>query len=135
MKLEIKHLAGYLPYELQMCNELHKAQFTERGQIYHNSNLKSISIEGHLFIGKRDTSIEIETGNWKPALIPLSKCYSWSSEMMAIKMDYPDKKKLERFAKGKIKLEDLPYRIIQICFANHIDIFGLYPQGLAVEKN
>jgi hypothetical protein len=115
MKLEIKHLAGYLPYDLKV------------------SDIDTLNYGTG--IGGIDHILTTKNEKYKPRLIPLQKCYSWSSEMMAIKIDYPDKKKLERIAKGKIKLEDLPYRIIQICFKNHIDIFNLIPQGLAVEKN
>ena len=120
-KLTIEHLSGYLPYRVMMWN----------GKVARP--LKRIHLNGVLQIGNDYPFISAMFN--KPILIPLEKCYSWSSEMMAIKMDYPDKKKLERFAKGKIKLDDLPYDLVQICFKHHIDIFNLIPQGLAVEKS
>lgn len=52
MKLQINHLAPYLPYKLRMRNETHKALIEKAGQTYHDSYLNSISREGHLFIGK-----------------------------------------------------------------------------------
>jgi hypothetical protein len=135
MKLEIKHLAGYLPYDLLMCDEPFEELCKKRNQQYHPSKLKAISFDGKIIVGKIGF-VDLHKMYWKPCLIPLSKFNDINSpEMFALNVDLHHQIELCNLANQYLGYWSVSYGLAEICFANHIDIFNLIPQGLAVEKN
>ena len=147
MELKVEHLAPYLPYGLRMRNETHKALIESKGQTYHDSYLNSISREGHLFIGKRESSVHISTPHWKPVLRPLSmldKEIEHKGEKF-IPIEWLEDKyytlSLHKECERLIELDGhkwtnhLSYLLLIHLFEWHFDVFGLIPNGLAYEQS
>jgi hypothetical protein len=116
MKLDIKHLAAYLPYNLKV------------------SDIDTLNYGTG--IGGIDHILTTKNEKYKLRLIPLSKFKDINSpEMFALNVDLHHQMELCDLANQQIGYWGISYRLAEICFANHIDIFNLIPQGLAVEKN
>ncbi len=135
-KLELKHLAPYLPYGLKVYI------------ITSNDVLEILSLNKVLFRNQ----IFIETINgaygslyFKPILRPLSdltkrfngdSCfitYMWYS-IISTDSDCFDKD--DFFEKCELGMVDhLPYMVIPFLLENHFDVFGLIEKGLAIDIN
>ena len=124
MNLELKHIAPYLPYELQMIGK------------YGQTETLNLSNTKHAL------------QYWKPILRPLSDFTEFEIEFDNITTTIEDYITgnwdlgsenwiLAEVAKGKQieRLFDLPYSIFPILFEHHFDIFGLIEEGLAVDIN
>lgn len=118
MKLELKHLAPYLPYGL-------KYRFREIGgdveMFYH-------SIAGILNRGDKiylrplsDLTKEIEHNGEK--FVPMHEFWNANEGEFEI-----------RLAPNGAVHNATPYWIIQKLFEWHFDVFNLIPQGLAIKK-
>lgn len=117
MELELKHLAPYLPYNLE--------GISSSGTIFllsTFSNMKGRGVESR--------SIDMWLSNrFKPLLLPLSSL---------TKADWSLYMSLYGLTKTEIlenHIEYLPYGLINSWFENHIDIFGLIEAGLAIDIN
>jgi len=115
MKLELKHLAGYLPYELKI-QRFDGIIFNVTDSIYNLPNALLI--------------------NFKPILRPLSdltkdEFYSlWSHENDYESIEQCSKLDCESFLKINFSL----YFWNEI-YENHFDIYGLIEKGLAIDIN
>ena len=114
-KLELKHLAPYLPYKLKVMGV--DTYYEVIG--YENENL--------LFefgMGKLKSC--------KPILRPLSDLNKYPHKYESI----IDELSIESF--GLLPLivkETLCYSFFEKCFENHFDVFGLIEKGLAINVN
>ena len=127
MKLELKHLAPYLPYKLKMQ--------TKNGSIY-ELNIKELAL-----FNLSDSLMY----NHKPILRPLSdlinkddypylisefidechgNCDAYD-EWLQIYIDNPEQSRILQ----------APYEVIIELFANRFDVFGLINEGLAIDIN
>ena len=132
MKLEIKHLAPYLPYRLKYVDS--------------NNNivdLKAIDNDIHFVnFGWGDAK---EYSEIKPILRPLSEFDN--SEYIGLIRDYVLNKNwcdayddyFEIWFDDMTNVHKLvlqaPYCIFQYFLENHFDVFGLIEQNLAINKN
>ena len=112
MKLEIKHLASYLPYDLK--------------GIFLNS---IITLSVNYFSKGTERGYDISaflSNNIKPILFPLSQFvkFTFSEEVEECLLNYSADFILNQTNR-------LPYFIIQEFLSNKIDVFGLIEAGLA----
>lgn len=127
MKLELKHLAPYLPYGL-------KAKFQAK-----NKKTCRKYVIGTISVMYSDCSIccydtvNATPDNFKPILRPLSDYADINSDAMnSLNCDMSEQINLNEFAIGYICLGSLYQSTYDLCLKNHIDVFGLIPQGLAL---
>jgi hypothetical protein len=126
-KLELKHIAPYLPYKL-------KAKFPETNR--KNCKKYVVGTIGYLFsncsIGCYDT-VNSYPDNFKPILRPLWQYKDINSDAMNdLNCDLPDQILINQLAHRDADLSCIPYSTAEICFKNHIDIFGLIDKNLAI---
>ena len=140
MKLQLKHLAPYLPYGLK-CEILnYKNDYV--GEKYGICN-------GFYYLGNnvhytfKDRSTAGKTAHYfKPILRPLSdltkeienivkgehnNCLVWENWI----------EHLSDF-EGKLQEANIlacPYELMQLLLQNHFDVFEIIPKGLAIDKN
>lgn len=145
MKLELKHIAPYLPYGLKV-----KGIFKESFTLVHDrqpNNLNVLSLESLMFFPNEH----------KPILRPLS---DFANEFYAQGLKTRMDKILVRnglapsgieydindnvFYIGKTEdsksyeiydVFELPFKVVDVLFEYHFDVFGLIPQGLAIDIN
>lgn len=130
MKLELKHLAPYLPYELKILNGWGDVKTLKyfhlddegNGFIKHVkpilrplSDLRTAKLFDN-YGDEKLTAIEEFYGNWD--LTP----YDW------VLTEVSDGKQLER-------LLELSYNVIDKLLEHHFDVFGLIDNGLAIDIN
>ena len=107
MKLELKHLAPYLPYGLRIFNKDNKSSYVlSTGSIDRVTELPEI---------------------FKPILRPLSDLTERASKVMS-------GLSLNTFIK-KINNQDLSYITFNELISLHFDVFGLIEEGLAIDIN
>lgn len=128
-KLELKHLAPYLPYGLKMMH-YNKSKILNGGQ---GSSTNWIGITHSIH------------NQIKPILRPLSDLTKVNvfgglrfEPMFWFKDDDDGAEKIDllnRFMIGKISYSELSYEQIERLFAWHFDVFGLIEKGLAIDIN
>ena len=127
MKLELKHLAPYLPYELKIPN---------RNPLVGTRILDS-DIENSDEIVNIGACIRLQ---YKPILRPLSDL---TPELLKELRDSENKDLLLWGVRGfegdltscnKYSYE-LTYHVLEWLYKNHIDVFGLIDAGLAIDIN
>lgn len=125
MKLELKHLACYLPYNLRL---------RDTDNIY-----------------KEDRILTIESMRWllsnsKPILRPIQdvelffeKIWNDRSDDDVIKYfdaDFLYKHEYIEISEIQlVEIESLPYGVMQLLFKYHFDVFGLIDKKLAIDIN
>jgi hypothetical protein len=122
MKLELKHLAPYLPYGLKCTDIDDDSIITITGL-----KLKKNEIWYYYSNGFKDR------GRSKPILRPLSDInpdeillkYYFNKEKAGIG------KELQMIRDGKYDALQCSYNICNILISEHFDVFGLIEQGLA----
>ena len=146
MKLELKHLAPYLPYGLKIKNDksmywLYQSDGICRGK----DDLQSISI-GRVLLNQ-----------YKPILRPLSDLTKEITNeknqtfIFVESLEIGEDDNGTEYTDGNIKIIDelisiskhelfldvsyLPYLLVKDLIENYFDIFGLIPKGLAIDKN
>lgn len=145
MKLEITHLAPYLPYKLKI-----KVKFLKKKDV---AELDSIFLKD--VNGKRRTAIGVN-GGWcyietiKPILRPLSDLdkeinlndktfVPWLEIMNRGRFKFVDGEEIVLNIKGLEKLNNFSLSDSKILFDTlfewHFDVFGLIPKGLAIDVN
>lgn len=131
MKLETKHLAPYLPYNLK-CEVLNSGQEKEIGEMI------AVYNDGSACFGN---IVESEKGfeYIKPILQPLfSEDFDYSIFLMD---NFPEEKWADAYndimngVGFGVKIEQIPYELHDFLFENHIDVFGLIEKGLAIDIN
>ncbi len=127
MKLEVKHLVPYLPYELK---------FGSGNQKYYEFVLSGIDFYTRTDIQIRTSGnriYNISDIKFKPLLHPLSDYADINSDAMnSLNCDMSEQINLNEFAIGYICLGSLYQSTYELCLKNHIDVFGLIDQGLAL---
>jgi len=124
-KLEIKHLAAYLPYGLQMVN-------TKSGRIIDVRGLRdtvsTFYIEAIVKKGNTFEEADYQADIWpfKPLLIPLSEI---PYEVFAKSLFVTGVELIDA-----IKDMTVPYWLIEKLLEKHFDVFGLLEAGLALNK-
>jgi hypothetical protein len=129
MKLEIKHLAPYLPYELKMqVKDYHGIEYVS--QILTTENI------GNFINGEE----------CKPILRPLSDLNKEGLYIEHLNIetitDESNIQDLDIYLENWIDSKDtnhhvkfLPYGLVNELISEHFDVFGLIPKGLAIDIN
>lgn len=126
-KLELKHLAPYLPYGLKCLD--HQLVQCELVTLHKSSVCE---VEYIMNVG----SYEFEIDEIKPILRPLSDMTDINSERMGdLNIDLMDQMQISDFASKYISLEQLSYGNVKTLLMLHIDIFGLIEADLAIDIN
>lgn len=130
MKLEIKHLAPYLPYKLNIMSEAHPG--SKEPNIF---QMKGIDVEVQRIIGENGVFAEFKNGFCKPILRPLSelkdyKIIGFENRRPGNEYDHA----IYLHSRGKSVLA-CEYEMVEILLKWHFDIFGLIPKGLAIDIN
>ena len=131
MKLETKHLAPYLPYNLK-CEVLNSGQEKEIGEMIAVYNDGSACF-GNIVESKKGFEYI------KPILQPL---FNDNFDYTIFLMDnFPEEKWADAYndimngVGFGVKIEQIPYELHEFLFQNHIDVFGLIEKGLAIDIN
>jgi hypothetical protein len=133
MKLEIKHLAGYLPYGL-------KVQYkTIYGDALKIKDLEIYNVSYSLLMQDKpilhplsDLTKEIEVNGEK--FVPLNRILEIFGKSLKHLSTEFQIKALKKFEQEVISKE-LPYKYIQKLIEWHFDIYGLIKAGLAIDIN
>ena len=122
MKLELRHLAPYLPYSVKIE---HPTIMNGKRKI---SELYSIK-EFHIEIQHR---MYVEISQCKLILKPISDL----SLLVVEEFEKYDGKRngVDEIIEN-IELKSLPYECIEFMFKNHYDFFRLIEKGLAIDIN
>lgn len=127
MKLELKHLAPYLPYNLQ-CKWNKSKPFTLVG--LQNGNE---SVNNELWTWKDGSKyLTVYLYECKPILRPMEDIKYYVEFLNKYNVDF-DKKEgclVKRKNDNYTRLNELDF-----LFENHFDVFGLIPKGLAIDIN
>jgi hypothetical protein len=127
-KLELKHLAPYLPYGIEIIHGVTRKKITA-------VSLDSNFIFTTTYLGSRDKQMLL-ISDVKPILRPLSDIQKFEDIM-----DEFSVRSFEAFenhffdrALGRSLncFDNVNYTIIELCFKHHLDIFDLIPKGLAI---
>ena len=134
MKLELKHLAPYLPYGLK-CKWNQSKPFELKG-LQHGSD----SVNNEMWIWKDKTYFIGYLYECKPILRPLSDLKTIEKEIKSVDSYwYVDDYLTEKCTVDKIYplhvIEFIPYAIMQVLLKYHFDVFGLIEKGLAIDIN
>lgn len=122
-KLELKHVAPYLPYGLKGINEIRKVEV----------NIIGLQTDLDVIHNHGKTPIRFI----KPILRPLSYLFElfdsghyeqWQEEWINHLFDFETKI-------HEVNIYAMPYDLMECCFQNHIDVHGLIEKGLAVDFN
>lgn len=121
MKIELKHVAPYLPYGLKNVKAFHTPK-----------EITGI-IGSQVFFG--DSSLFLI--QIQPLLNPLSDVYiGTGGELMAkYNCSLNVIHEMWKLIQGDIELEDVSYRTYLMMCRNHIDFNRLIEAGLAIDKN
>ena len=118
-KLELKHLAPYLPYKLNIV-------FTT-----------SKGVKIHLMDSKNIMDLLTYTDNYKVKLRPLSELKNFENEIFNLyDVRNPNNMKdclydIQRVIENGIEFETC-YAFVDWMFQKHFDVFGLIDKGLAI---
>lgn len=128
MKLELKHLAPYLPYGLN-------CQLIDQGEKTVANLCGAYTDNSYAFF---DT-VESEHGyeDIKPILRPISDLKLAKFQFINSELDkhiYPEMV-LADLKNGKLKFSDLPYSVFEWFLNNHFDVFGIIDAGQAIDIN
>ena len=128
MKLKLKHLTVYLPYNIKA---IHKNYKDEKGFLYYPLDLTERFYS-------MPTAILI---NFKPILKPLSQITKEINQNgKTINIDLISFKLLggrflsEVLKEGKL-IDELPHGLVSVLYEYHFDVFGLIENGLAIDIN
>lgn len=124
-KLESKHLVPYLPYNLK-CEVLNIGKEKEIGEMI------AVYNDGSACFGN---IVESEKGfeYIKPILFPITELGLFSNGLKHL-----------GYRTGKDAVSDIisdiengvaEFKVMEMCFQEHIDVFGLIKQGLAIDIN
>lgn len=120
MKLELKHLAPYLPYKLKGKLENEDYYPTTIGELYRletsadSDNIPYCIVDGY----------EGEIIDFKPILRPLSDLEEFSPAIYNYLV-----KNCKNYV---VRLQQIDYNVL---IENHFDVFGLIEKGLAIDIN
>lgn len=125
MKLELKHLAPYLPYGLKTNQGI----ITSIMDFDFDDSDVEVKITDNML-----TRVSVLLSEIKPFLYPLYYFEDSDSELFrSLKCsDVSIELNLVDFANKRISINSLYYATYEFCLSRHIDVFGLIDQGLAL---
>jgi len=133
MKLELKHITPYLPWDL-------KVMYTHTNTIGQISNIYTIG-KGY-YNDDIKLSIDYSEGEhiwmFKPILQPLRMFHTRiiaKQVMDLLDCSVSHVLQLWDFANGEKKLDQITLGLFEVMSKNHIDFFGLIENDLAINKN
>lgn len=136
MKLEIKHLAPYLPHDLPIKVLNHKSDYTGVEYSFINGYYY---LGGSLHVTYKDGNTGKSVSEFKPILKPLDDLNEsdlikeWDKEHTIRYGLFGISMKLN--GAETIDLSHFPLQLITNLFEHHFDVFGLIDQGLAININ
>ena len=122
-KLELKHLAPYLPYKI-------KGRF----QVKDVNEKAPVEIRNKLL---RTDNVDFFLRYCKPILRPLSDLTKEELLHQGFwhHIDYLTHELIHHLKNDKDAILKCPYTHIQYLFEHHYDVFSLIPEGLAIDIN
>lgn len=131
MKLELKHLTTYLPYELRV--NLLRPGFERYNVLLLTFEFRYNAIAGHYI---RFQDITYELSEIQPILSPLSAYRIIHDKPMSdLAGDLANDDEICSFAYQEISLASVSYSSYDLMAQNKVDMFGLIPAGFAVDFN
>jgi len=125
MKIELKHIAPYLPYGFRI--------FLGADEIKEVIGIRDWIGWGVIVKAKFGT-VDVPLEAARPILKPLSDYKDINSFGMSnLNIDLETQMEICELANKKIVFNSMSYEAAQVCFENHIDIFGLIDNDLAVD--
>ena len=122
MKLELKHLAPYLPYEL-------KIQVQRWSKLFGEYQTDELILTNKLL----DLFYQDYYTEFKPILVPLKELQYYSNGLKHL--GYRTDKNNYLNLISDIICKRAGYDLMEMCFKEHIDVFCLIEKGLAIDKN
>ena len=126
--LTFNQLAPYLPFGIRGVSK--------------DENLGIELVKGYSTYGMNNninltTNIDdIDIECFMPILRPLSDYTDITSKAMSdLNCDLTNQMDIQEFALKKMSLSSLLYSSFEVLTRNHVDIFGLIPEGLAIDIN
>ena len=132
MKLEIKHIAPYLPFEVKVIDtEAEDCIWTLHP---YKDSLDCLTDNEHLslenFITENNAT---KTPTHKLLLRQLSNYADIDSEALCdLNCDVSDQIQVSEFASKRISISSVSVGAFEILVSNHVDVFGLIDEGLAL---
>ena len=136
MKLELKHIAPYLPYGLIAADEYGRKRKVVLSHFTYDT--QTVSICNLIDLGFRMTE-------HKPILRPMSIIELTNYFLLLFDEDINVRTFLnDEFLESHgidfekildFKIEWLPFGVVDLFLKHHFDVFGLIPQGLAIDIN
>ncbi len=124
MKLELKHLAPYLPYGLQI--QMHSGTWTLERHLMQMLATESGHTNKLILHPISDLTKEIEhKGEKFNPFDELCKFSDYTEWLMSIEDDLYEMSTPQRWA----------YELVEKLFEWHFDVFGLIDEGLAIDTN
>jgi len=135
MKLELKHLAPYLPYELKYAI----LSDDDNDTYYIDPKHNTIGVGGNQSNVTNICLVEYSKPIYKILLRPLSDLFNGDYEDI---LDEFSEVSLEAFKLAFLSklrplntLDKINYTIANKLFEHHFDLFGLIEEGLAIDVN
>jgi len=128
-KLELKHLAPYLPYQLEFIN-IYKLKRDKRNPLILNTLHQDID---SMNLGNEEKSRPINNKHFKPILRPLSDLTK-EIEHNGIKFTPSKIMELPEFW-DKHSIDTTFFMDVQEMIKWHFDVFGLIEKNLAIDIN
>jgi hypothetical protein len=144
MKLELKHIAPYLPYGLK-C--LSRVQYQDKNDLlkffYTLEKFEVFGIDAEYVVYTKAVSesstlkFGCKIEDFKPILRPLSdaEIRLVKYEFLQLGLDTVFNWKNILLILRKDQLSLLPQSLFEVLIRLHVDVFGLIPQGLAIDIN
>ncbi len=134
MKLELKDLAPYLPYDLQIKVT---DQYFDKPIPNSIFTVKWISDYQNCFPDRFvylccDTGLSFINNTAKPILCPLSDLTE--TQLQEFNLDLSDQIDLIDLRDQNTLFSDIRYGLAEFLFEQHFDVFGLIEKGLAIKK-
>lgn len=130
MKLELKHILPYLDSGLKAIDN----------QAEPDDNIIEITgfsnTDGNIEVFDQHGNYDIKLSDIKPILRPLSDYADINSKSMCeLNADLHIQMELLDLSLKLKHYTSCSYTTMQLCFENHIDVFGLIEKGLAIDFN
>lgn len=146
MKLELKHLAPYLPYGLNFLTNKNKIKYGEQTSL--KSRGFSLDDDGNIvveFLYKDDLIFSNQMKSCQPILRPLTEIEDYFKKLFFEADEettkYIDAEYLDTFGDMRIdnimdhKIEYIPVGTYNLLLREKFDVFGLIEKGLAIDIN
>jgi len=140
MKLELKHLAPYLPYGLKVNFSRNNGMFKSDNVNLQNTAMCHNTTVNETYFLCKDVSYGIF--DCKPILRPLSDITEDSEMFESVNnmicgdiVSFRGDKIVMYIGGSWVHADEFPYDIAVMLFEKHYDVFGLIEKGLAININ